>query len=146
MPTLKTLLLLPIVFGSCTFGRKTLKSDEQALFEIYFQGRFSNDTVSLKINGCVIAEKISLTNDKREGITNLHLQAYTASPEQMTVFYKGKTFNCRDEAGRVFISIRLNGTPLEYPVDLTYGKYLGFSKVSSSELSFRQSINPVSFH
>lgn len=146
MATLKTLLLLPVIACSCTLGNRTLKSENQVLFEVYFQGRFSNDTVSLKINGCVIAERMNLINDKAEGLTNLHLQAYSAKPAQITLFFRGKTFNCKAEEGKVYISIGFNGTPIEYPVNLAYGKYLGFSKISRGELSFRQTVHPVTFH
>ncbi len=139
---LLSFFLLLAIACSCNVGKKA-RSGKDLLFELQFKGHFDADTVSLTINGCPVVENKVLVNDKRESPTNLHLEASLYKGDRFRIFYNGAVIECLDTSSKIAVGILFNNTAINYSMELADGKYIGFSKVSTSELSFRQSAQPL---
>src|ERR1700678_4389712 len=124
---IKTLLVLLLVSGYS----KTTQIDTagiQAIFQVDFQDHFQNDTVSLEINGCSIFSRKLLTSDRSTGLTSAIVEAQLTNNEQIKINFNGQSSLCTYSEGKIFMSIVLNNFVKKYEIDLSKGKYIGFSK------------------
>ena len=125
---------------SCSFTRKKMAvEDIIPIFEVHFQNNFQGDSVSLRINGCVIFEKEKLESDCVLGVTKALVFGYNDGNKcQIKCFNKSISCNCVDNSLDIFVV--LNNKEIVLSVDLRKGKYIGLSKKGISDLYLRQSI------
>jgi phosphoribosylformylglycinamidine (FGAM) synthase-like amidotransferase family enzyme len=114
----------------------------QTIFQVDFQDFFQNDTVTLGINGCSIFSNKLLTSDRSTGLTSAIVKAQLTNNAQIKVYFNGQSFLCMYSKDKIFISIIFNHFEKKYEVDLSKGKYIGFSKKDKHELIISQSKRP----
>jgi hypothetical protein len=106
-------------------------SSKEVVFKIDFQDFFNKDTVTLRINNCLIFKDNLLMSDRSTGLTKARIKAYFNDGQSIKILCDGRSQLCM-----------FNHCVKKYEADLTKGKYIGISKKSATELSFRQSQKP----
>jgi hypothetical protein len=117
-------------------------SSKEVVFKIDFQDFFNKDTVTLRINNCLIFKDNLLMSDRSTGLTKARIKAYFNDGQSIKILCDGRSQLCMYLKGKISISILFNHCVKKYEADLTKGKYIGISKKSATELSFRQSQKP----
>ena len=138
---LNLLLVLLQLYISSNHVRSTVKEKEM-VFEIDFQDFFLKDTASLNINGSVIFKENQLTSDRSTGLTNIITKGYLQNNDTINVIFKNTAKHIEFSNNKISISLIFNHYPWQYLVDLSKGKYIGFSKKGKNEIVFRQSLKP----
>jgi len=115
---------------------------KEVIFQIDFQDFFHNDTVTLRINDCLVFKDHQLTSEISTGLTDARVKGYLDDEMQISIFFSSESHLCMYSKDKISISIVLNHYIKKYVVDLSKGRYIGFSKKDKNELSFSQSQKP----
>ena len=140
---LKTFLLSLIVvfFLRCTSSKNAIVQSESYL-EIEFQDGFSNDTVSMTVNGCAIFDSEILTSSKNLGTTEKNVLLYKVK-NKLKIKYEKKNIKClqTEELAPTFI-IFVNSKQNILHFDDKKGKYIGLNLGNMNQLDVLQLNRP----
>jgi hypothetical protein len=116
------------------------------LFQIDFQDFFKKDTISLKVDQCVVLADTPLTSDRSTGFTGVYIQAYALDDQHFKLIYNNRVIVCPGKANAISLNLWINKKEEDYIVDLSLGKYIGFSKQdNASKLSLNQRLTPYEY-
>ena len=85
---------------------------------------------------------MSLISDKSEGLTNVQVKVHTYNKSKLEVVFGKKSMMCNLDNNKINLSVLFNNTHLQFIIDLSKGKFIGFSKKSKNELILNQSAKP----
>jgi hypothetical protein len=116
------------------------------LFQIDFQDFFKNDTISLKVDQCVVLADTPLTSDRSAGFTGVSIQAYALDDQHFKLVYNNRLIVCHGNANAISLNLWINKKEEDYMVDLSLGKYIGFDKEkSASKVRLNQRLTPYEY-
>lgn len=126
------------------------KSVKESCLEIDFQDFFQEDTMTLKMNDCIVFENLVLTSSQSTGLTNVQVFAYEYSAGlislKLVLWGDSDKEVCRLKKNEVYhAEIILNGQMVSFELFLGRGKYFGFSKKGEADLYFNQSQIPFEY-
>lgn len=120
-------------------SQKTDTTTSTPISEIHFQDHFVNDTVTLNINGIVVFEKGIVNTDRAIGLSNLVLRIFSQESKNKIVINKNEFYCDKFSNNSMPIMIIINKKEKRVNVDLTKGKFVGFSKEKDLSISMTQS-------
>ncbi len=139
------ILLLNVNINACSLSKQNSTMNDSIQFEIDFQDFFINDTASLIINDCTIFSNITLVSNGSTGLTNMRIKESGIKGSDCQVKYLDKLIKCRISNDEIKLTILLNGKENKYAINISNGKYIGFSKKHGGELYFIQSKIPFQY-
>jgi hypothetical protein len=123
---------------------KPVKNIETTL-EIEFQDFFKDDKVSLKFNECTVLTDVVVNSNESTGLSSVRLKIYKKG-KAYQISYADSSINCKKNNDEIEIAVILNGKGNKYVIDVSNGKFIGFSKKSETELFFLQSKMPFEYN
>ena len=130
--------LLIGAFSFCRTNKINHHTNDTSFLEIHFQDFFLNDRMGVKFNQCEVFKNLEVSSDKSTGTTGVQIKLFKEHNSYL-IRWLDKKFVCNQTNGAISLVIALNGAEHNYSIDISKGKYLGFSKKNKGELSFVQS-------
>ena len=114
-----------------------LKTDTFEM-EVHFQDKFQEDLLSLSVGSCSVFNDLKVTSEFSTGFTGILVKITDYS----IIFKLRKSiennFICKGN-NMTTLTILLNGQKYVLNIDISKGKYIGFSKKGENELYLLQS-------
>lgn len=128
----------------CSSNRNKEVNGNSSILEITFQNYFNKDTVSLKINDCVVVKRETITSNEILGITGLKINLI--DKEKIQLRTENIILPCKIDIDDKFtLEVTLNKKVSEkFKVDIKNGKYIGFNKVEG-KIAISQSMKPFEY-
>ena len=123
---------------SCSSTKQNMDISKGTILEIDFQDFFQRDKIGLNLRDCLILKDTLLTSNKTDGFTGLSVKVFSSNNEIVWVKYLNKEVECKINPQKIPITVFLNEKASCYEVDLSKGKFIGFSKRNETELYFNQ--------
>jgi len=135
---MKYIVFTLILFQNCiaNFFNKD-KLSEEAKIEVHFQDFFKDDFISLTINNLEIITNEKLFSEPSTGFTGLVIKI-TKDNVFLVINNKVLKKNKFEINQSFFLKIRLNNKEHLYEINISHGKYIGFSKKTGDNLDFIQ--------
>ncbi|WP_419026896.1 hypothetical protein [Culturomica massiliensis] len=136
------LIILSSLFICC---RAPYQHDKQipVRMEIDFQDFFKDDTISVKINNCLIIENSIITSEPSIGLTKCSIRFINS--KDVFIEETNKILPCPFSLKRnINILVTLNKKEILFNIDLRKGHFIGFDK-KGNELDLLQSKTPFEY-
>ena len=105
---------------------------------IEFRDFFKNDTVSLSINKVRILQNKTLQSDESTGTTGEKI-ILKCNDNKYYVFHEGKKIFIADvNQKQILLKVSVNMVSSTYNIDVSRGKFVGFSKSDGNSLKMMQ--------
>ncbi|HMT75943.1 MAG TPA: hypothetical protein PKA77_17855 [Chitinophagaceae bacterium] len=118
---------------------KKIKNSDSLIAKIDIQKGFHGDTISLKLNNYKILNRVVATSHAILENTGINIEIYYLGTRKVKARFMGKTKKLKLSLNNTLIEVRGNTNHLNFPIDLSKGKFIGISMAKSKAFEFVQS-------